>query len=309
MRINGLILFCFFLNINLYTQQNTIFHNFIETSYFNNPSISSPLKKEIFTVYRNHWTGFSGAPKSFLFAYQAPIFLNTNTKTYSSVGGYLQSDLIGAFKSNSLNFSYSYSLILNDRLRCSLGSFLGFQQVSLDITDFNAHHSNDPIIDVSNTAILYPDFSFGILFHNNTNFFGISIKNIIESNWSNLILSQNSQNESSFILTAGKKMNFSNFSFSPNFLINYIKGTNTLFLLGIDIDSQDKIGIGFIFKNSQALISRFKINLNNNFKIIYGYEFRYSPLAINTTNSHEFLITYHTSIFEKFKRTSLISYF
>lgn len=309
MRIFGLILFCFFFNWHLYTQQYTIFHNFIETSYYNNPSISSPLKKEIFTVYRNHWTGFSGAPKSFLFASQIPIFLNTNTKTYSSVGGYLQSDLVGAFKSNTLNFSYSYSFLVSDRLRCSLGSFLGFQQVSLDVTDFNAHHSNDPIIDASNIAILYPDFSFGILFHNNFNFFGISYKNIFKSNWRNLILSENSQNESSLIMTAGKKMKFSNFSFSPNFLINYSKGSNTLFLLGLDLDYQDKIGIGFISKNSQALISRFKINFSNNFKIIYGYEFRYSSIVINTTNSHEFLISYHTSIVEKFKRTSLISYF
>ena len=140
-------------------------------------------------------------------------------------------------------------------------------------------------------------------------FFGISYKNIFKSNWRNLILSENSQNESSLIIIAGKKMKFSNFSFSPNFLINYLKGSNTLFLLGFDLDYEDKIGIGFISKNSQALISRFKINFSNNFKIIYGYEFRYSSLAINTTNSHEFLISYHTSIVEKFKRTSLISYF
>ena len=172
MRILVVILFSFFFYFINYAQQSTVFNNYIETSYYNNPSISSPLKKELFTAYRNHWSGFPGAPRSFLVAYQTPLLLNANAKTYSSLGGYLKSDIIGAFKANTLNFSYSYSFLLNDRLRCSFGSFIGLKQLALDITNFNIYQANDPIIDVSNSAILNPDFSFGVVVFNNTNFFG-----------------------------------------------------------------------------------------------------------------------------------------
>ena len=309
MRILGVILFSFFFYFINYAQQSTVFNNYIETSYYNNPSISSPLKKELFTAYRNHWSGFPGAPRSFLVAYQTPLLLNANAKTYSSLGGYLKSDIIGAFKANTLNFSYSYSFLLNDRLRCSCGSFIGLKQLALDITNFNIYQANDPIIDVSNSAILNPDFSFGVVVFNNTNFFGFSYNNILNRNWRKIILSENSQTESSIIISGGKIIKFSNFSFSPNFLINYSTNFNTLFLLGIDLDYQNKLGIGLISKNDNALISRLKINLTNNFKIIYGYEFRYTSLAINTTNSHEFLISYHSSIVEKMKRSKLVSYF
>ena len=62
----------------------------------------------------------------------------------------------------TLNLSYSYSCLINERVRVSLGSFIGFQQLGFDATGLESFHPNDPVIDISSYSILAPNLDFGI---------------------------------------------------------------------------------------------------------------------------------------------------
>jgi type IX secretion system PorP/SprF family membrane protein len=307
--VRVLFIIYLFLPLRFLSQQKPVFSNFLETSVYLNPAIASPLKSNFFINHKIQWSGFIGAPKVFLAGFQKPILLNSTNSTFSNIGTLFLSEKAGVFNSTTLSINYSYSFLCNDRLRCSFGTSLNLQQISVDVTNFNPHQSNDPLINKSRTALLNPDFSLGLLFSNQNNFFGLSANNVLENNWKNLVGSQLSKTESSITLLLGRKFYISSFVFSPTLLLNRYSKSNTLLLLAIDLEYNNLLTMGLSLKNDDAIQSRLKVNLSSKIMITYGYEFYYLSNEINPINSHEFLLTFRSSIVEKLKRSTIVSYF
>jgi type IX secretion system PorP/SprF family membrane protein len=307
--VRVLFIIYLFLPLRFLSQQKPVFSNFLETSVYLNPAIASPLKSNFFINHKIQWSGFIGAPKVFLAGFQKPILLNSTNSTFSNIGTLFLSEKAGVFNSTTLSINYSYSFLCNDRLRCSFGTSLNLQQISVDVTNFNPHQSNDPLINKSRTALLNPDFSLGLLFSNQNNFFGLSANNVLENNWKNLVGSQLSKTESSITLLLGRKFYISSFVFSPTLLLNRYSKNNTLLLLAIDLEYNNLLTLGLTLKNDDAIQSRLKVNLSSKIMITYGYEFYYLSNEINPINSHEFLLTFRSSIVEKLKRSTIVSYF
>jgi type IX secretion system PorP/SprF family membrane protein len=307
--VRVLFIIYLFLPLRFLSQQKPVFSNFLETSVYLNPAIASPLKSNFFINHKIQWSGFIGAPKVFLAGFQKPILLNSTNSTFSNIGTLFLSEKAGVFNSTTFSINYSYSFLCNDRLRCSFGTSLNLQQISVDVTNFNPHQSNDPLINKSRTALLNPDFSLGLLFSNQNNFFGLSANNVLENNWKNLVGSQLSKTESSITLLLGRKFYISSFVFSPTLLLNRYSKSNTLLLLAIDLEYNNLLTLGLSLKNDDAIQSRLKVNLSSKIMITYGYEFYYLSNEINPINSHEFLLTFRSSIVEKLKRSTIVSYF
>ena len=309
MKLFTLYFFNFLFSASFLAQQIVHYTNYVDNIFYLNPSISSPLKKQILVAYRNHWNTFDGAPNTSFISFQSPFSFNSNSKSYSSIGCFLQNDNIGAFKKTSLNFSYSYSFLINERLRFSLGSFMGIQQLGLDATSLESYHPNDPVIDISNYSILAPNLDFGFTISNEKNFIAFSSKQLFKNNWRNIINSDLSKNTTSYLLICGKKIKFSEFILAPNLLINFSPNITPLLQLGLDIGYKNILNIGFATRNEESLVSRLKIYISENIHIAYGFELSYFSKISNGTNAHELMFSYHTSIVEKMKRTNLVSYF
>ena len=309
MKVLTLFFFYFFFTANLTAQQIVHYTNFIDNAFYLNPAISSPLKKQILMAYRNHWNTFDGAPSTSFISLQSPFSFNSNSKSYSSIGCFLQNDNIGAFTRASLNFSYSYSFLINERIRCSMGSFMGFQQLGLDATSLETFHPNDPVIDISNYSILAPNFDFGFTISNEYNFIAFSSKQLFKNNWRNIINSDLSNNSTSYLILCGKKIKFSEVILTPNFLMDFSPKFTPLLLLGLDVNYKNIFNIGIATRNEESLVSRLKINISENIHIAYGFELNYSNRIFLGTNAHELMLSYHTSIVEKMKRSNQVSYF
>ena len=309
MKILPPILFYLIFSFNFSAQQIAHYSNYIDNSFYLNPAISSPLKKQVLLAYRNRWSSFEGAPITTYVSYQSPFLFNGNTKSYSSLGGFLQNDKIGAFNGATLNFSYSYSFLISERLRCSFGSFIGLQQIGLDVTNLEYFQPNDPVIGVSSYSILFPNMDFGFVISNENNFVAVSSKQLFQNNWRNIVNSELSKNITSYILLFGKKIKLADIILSPNLLIDFSPKLNTLLLLGLDFSYKNIINLGIATKNEQSIISSLKFNIRENIRISYSYDFTHSSYVSNGNNGHELMFSYHTSIVEKMKRTSLVSYF
>ena len=48
--------FYFLFSANFLAQQIAHYTNYIDNAFYLNPSISSPLKKQVLLAYRNHWS-------------------------------------------------------------------------------------------------------------------------------------------------------------------------------------------------------------------------------------------------------------
>ena len=191
---NFFIINVIFYSISYQAQQVVQYSNYLENSFYLNPAVSFQLKNSLNLLYRNQWAGFEGAPKTTFLSYQSCLSNLKSSKSYSfsNVGGFIQNEKIGAFRSFKLNFSYSYSFLLNSKWRISFGSFIGLQQLGLDVTDMSLFNPNDPVLDVSNFSFLFPDFSMGLVVSNHC--FGVSAKQIFQNKWNKIINSELSKN-------------------------------------------------------------------------------------------------------------------
>ena len=274
-------------------------------------SCSSSFGKEKFNIiYRNQWAGFEGAPKTTFLSYQSSFSHKKDVKSssFSNVGGFLQTENIGAFRSFKINFSYSYSFLLSSNWRLSFGSFIGIQQLGLDVTGVTLFDPNDPVVDVSNFS-LFPDFSMGFALTNNNNFFGISAKQVFQNNWKKIINSDLSQNESSIVFIAAKKIALNNIGFTPNIMLDFTGQFKPKLIAGLKIDFKEIISTGIAVRNENTVLGQFKIMFTKNLQISYAHDFSFSNILLRPLNSNEFMVSYISSIRENNKHKNTISFF
>ena len=309
MRKLSIILFLLYFS-NIKSQQISQYSNFLETAFYLNPAISS-LGSNLKILHRNQWTGFQGAPKTNFISYQSSFLHKKDLKSVSisSIGGFIQNEKIGAFRNFKAKFSYSYSFLINSRLRVSFGTYIGLQQLGIDATSLDLFDSNDPVVDISKTSYMFPDFSMGLLISNKNNFFGFSIKQLFENNWNNILRSNLSKNKASFIFMGGKKIKLSNYTFSPTIMATFTGGIKPVFLLGFQADYKEVFGFGLFVKNENLFSSQMKINISKNIQLSYAHDLFISNFSNSNLNSSEFMIIYTNSIPIKINRSNPIIYF
>ena len=299
-----------FYSVSYHGQQTLQYSNYLENSFYLNPAVANLGKKSLNIIYRNQWMGFEGAPKTTFLSYQSSFSHKKDVKSssFSNVGGFLQNENIGAFRSFKINISYSYSFLLSSNWRLSFGSFIGIQQLGLDVTGVTLFDSNDPVVDVSNFS-LFPDFSMGFALTNNNNFFGISAKQVFQNNWKKIINSDLSKNESSLVFIAAKKILIGNIGFTPNVMLDFTGQFNPKLIAGLQINYKQFISTGFAVRNDNSVLGQFKIILTKNLQITYAHDFSFSNILLRPLNSSEFMVSYISSIREINKHKNTISFF
>ena len=299
-----------FYSVSYHGQQTLQYSNYLENSFYLNPAVAHLGKKSLNIIYRNQWAGFEGAPKTTFLSYQSSFLHKKDVKSssFSNVGGFLQNENIGAFRSFKINFSYSYSFLLSSNWRLSFGSFLGIQQLGLDVTGVTLFDPNDPVVDVSNFS-LFPDFSMGLALTNNNSFFGISTKQVFQNNWKKIINSDLSQNESSIVFIAAKKITLTNIGFTPNIMLDFTGQFKPKLVAGLKIDFKEIISTGIAVRNENSILGQFKIMFNKNLQISYAHDFSFSNILLGPLNSSEFMVSYISSISENNKHKNTISFF
>jgi len=299
------------LNItNIKSQQILQFSNFLETAFNLNPAISS-MGNNFKLLHRNQWIGLSGAPKTNFISYQSSYFHKKDLKSvsFSGVGGVIQTEKIGAFKSSKAKLTYSYSFLLNSRLRFSFGTAIGIQQLGIDVSNLKLFDNNDPLVDISRISYLFPDFSVGFLLSNKYNFFGLSVKQLFENNWNTIVNSDLSKNKSSFVIIGGKKFKVSDFIFSSTIMTTFTAEIKPIFLLGFRADYKEVFGFGLYIKNENLFTSQIKINISKKIKVSYAHDILVSTFSNSTLNSGELMIIYKYSLSERLNRNNEIIYF
>ena len=301
------IIVIFYCN-NSQSQQIVQYSNYLENAFYLNPSVSYLGKNSLNLIYRDQWRGFEGAPKTTFLSYQSsqPHSKDVKYSSFSNFGGFIQNENIGAFRSFKFNFSYSYSFLLSSNWRLSFGSFLGFQQLGLDVTDMNLFDSNDPIIDVSNYSLLFPDFSMGLTLSNNNNFFGISVKQVFQNKWIDITTSDMSKNQASVIIMAAKKLEISNITFLPNFMLDFTGLFKPKIIAGLQIDYRDLLAGGIAIRNENTVLAQLRVRFANNLQFCYAHDFSFSNILLKPLNSSEFMISYLSIINEtnNFKKST-----
>ena len=281
----GLLILC--VN-SIYSQQEAQYSQYMYNTISVNPAYAGSRNVlSVLALHRSQWDGFDGAPTTSTFSINTPI-----PETNLGLGISAISDRIGPTEQNTFSGDISYTIRLNEKTNLSFGvkgtaSFFSFDQYK--VTPFQA---NDPKWRSVSTR-LSPNFGVGTFLHSDQYYLGVSIPNIMESNFYNdNDIAINSQ-RMNYYLIGGYVFDVSNsIKFKPAVVSKIVTGAPVQLDLSGNAMFMNKFVLGAAYRWDAAVSGLAGFQVNDALFIGYSYDFDTTSLSRYNFGSHEVFIRY-----------------
>ena len=277
---------------NLQGQQKPVFSQYLFNALAINPAFAGSQDQFSSTIiYRNQWVNFPGAPTI--------QTLSANTafsKKKIGVGFVLTRDQVGVHSDFGLYFAYAYRIrMVNGVL--SLGLQAGFNSLKSDFTELNLNNINDPNF-AGVFGRLNPNFGTGVFYVNKRLYLGFSIPALLNNKiFKGDISLSEAQERRNYYITGGRLFDLNDlFQIKPSVVIRVQEQAP----LGADFSLQliynRMISTGVSYRSGDSMIWNFELQMNDNLRIGYAYEWAISAIAPFTRGSHEVMLNYRINI-------------
>jgi type IX secretion system PorP/SprF family membrane protein len=286
------------LNANAFAQQDPMYSQYVFNGLLINPAYAGT--REVLTataLYRNQWINIPGAPKTGVFSMDSPV---KNQKV--GVGLNVVVDKIGVTNRIGIAGIYSYKLYFN-RGVLSFGILggVGF----FNSTNSEVKYSNSSTIDpafMTDYHKVLPNFSFGMYYHSDRFFVGLSMMDILGKSIENMLY-PNLSNDltisvvNHYFLNSGYVFDLTpDIKFQPSFLLKYVGGAPLEEDINGIFSFYDLLCLGVSYRSYASLGFLSQIKINNQLSLGYSYEYSTNELSNFTSGSHEIILRYQLDI-------------
>jgi type IX secretion system PorP/SprF family membrane protein len=283
----------------IYAQQEAQYSQYMYNTISVNPAYAGSRNVlSVLALHRSQWIGLEGAPTTSTFSINTPI-----PETNLGLGISAISDRIGPTEQTTVSGDISYTIRLSEKTNLSFGakgtaSFFSFDQYR--VTPFQA---NDPKWK-SLSSNMSPNFGVGMYLHSDKYYLGLSIPNLMESNFYNdNEIAINSQSRNYYFI-GGYVFDVSNWiKFKPAIVSKIVTGAPVQLDLSGNALFMDKFVLGAAYRVDAALTGLAGFQVNDELFIGYSYDFDTTNLSRYNSGSHEIFIRYEFV----FKNDKLVS--
>ena len=278
----------------LIAQQLPMYSQYMNNRFLLNPAVAGsenciPIRLTV----RQQWVGIQNAPSTQALSAHAKI---ANQKI--GVGGYVFSDRFGIDSKTGFQASFSYILpirLFESELALGL-SFMGFQY-AFNSSDAKITDLNDPTVSGTIESAFVPDANFGVYWHNNDFFVGLSANQLVEYKvqFSGLDATENTL-QRHFFLMGGYKFELSkSVELEPSVMLKYVTSAplNTDINVKAIYNKNYWFGVsyrsGVPFNTGNSLVAMIGTKYKK-FYIAYAYDYIFSNLGNYSSGNHEIMI-------------------
>ena len=163
--------------LQMLAQQDALYSQYMFNQFTINPAYAGTRNSfSSVLLFRNQWSGLSGAPNTLNFSVHAPF-----SGKKMALGLNFIADEIGPSKNSSIMGTYAYHL-QTSKGKLSFGLRGGFYSSSLNTSQLNFFNSSD----VHNTGEVYqtitPNFDFGVYYFSPKFYSGLSVNHMFDDN-------------------------------------------------------------------------------------------------------------------------------
>ena len=242
-------------------------------------------------LYRNQWTGFTGAPATEILELDGPI-----AKDKMGVGLMVSHDKIGVTDQTDVYASYSYKLQIGPG-KLSMGLRGGISNYTAKVTSLTVWDAGDQAFTSDVKAFTIPKFGFGMYYYAEKYYAGFAIPTLIayDNNYSfSLNVEKSSAMRRHYYLNGGYifNLNESTFKLKPTLLLKYAPAAPVQMDISTSIIYKDFLTFGVAFRTGDALIAMLEYRTSQNVRIAYAYDFTMSKLRTYSGGSHEIMLSY-----------------
>lgn len=298
-----LLFFIIFSPVVLLSQQIPQYTLYTLNPYAYNPAYSAASDYlEANGVFRKQWLGLEGSPTTQNFNIHLPInYLS------SGIGMNIENDMIGALRISKLSLGYAYGFKIAKDVKLSIGLSGGVLQSSLDGTKLLAPdgeyggslpiHNDNLLPDSKINAISY-EIDAGFYIKTATLDAGISVLHLTGSK---VDYSFNDVTDFNYL---PHYIGFTSYKIDLNNKIRLVPSimvktdfvqTQMDFTVYMEYDNKYLIGTayrGYNKTSNDAISALAGIQITNEWRLAYGYDFSLSGLKAVNQGSHEIMLKY-----------------
>ena len=294
-----LYILTFLCSVSLFAQQEPHYTQYMYNMSIINPAymINEPGLIEVGTLYRSQWVGIDGAPET------GNIFANIPLSDKIELSlNYLNDEIGDNIKQteNVFNIDVAYKIKLTETLDLSFGMKVGFDHLSTNV--FQSNVSGDPFFENTRKTLL--NIGAGVFAFNDNYYVGLSSPNLLpnELDTNNDILYQN---ELHIFLIGGYVFDINeDIKLKPSTVVKYVAGAPLSFDISANALYQEKFELGVSYRYKDAVTAMVGIEVFQDFRLGYAYDFNTSVLKDFNNGSHEFILTYKFDILGLSKKYS-----
>ncbi len=272
-----------------FAQQEAMYSQYMFNTMAINPAYAG--SREVFSatlLARAQWRGIEGAPTSQTLSMDAPLY---NKKV--GVGLIAFNDRIGLTHNTGIHGSYAYRIRFS-RYTLSMG-------IKLGIVQYNAN-LNEAVLSVgatssdkgfqNNISVLIPSSGAGFFLNSDKFYVGASIPNLYNTQLSkDSKVEVNKYNHMFAIAGYVFKIN-EDVKLKPSFLYKFVKGAPMELDLNANLWLYDVLGLGVSYRTGDAIVGMAEIQVRNNFRVGYSYDYTITQLQKYNSGSHELILRY-----------------
>ncbi|HAH23066.1 MAG TPA: hypothetical protein DCL77_04770 [Prolixibacteraceae bacterium] len=272
-------------------QQDPMYTQYMENLMAINPAYAgSKDLLSMMAVSRNQWVGMANAPDTKTFAIHSPI-----TNTNMGLGLSFLSDQIWPIKQNGLYMDYSYTLHFSNKRKLALGLKAGVNFYEAGVADLTTNDPNDPVFSSDINHSFLPNLGVGAFYHTDRYYLGLSVPKLIKNtiNKTGFSSGQFDKEEIHIFFMSGYVFDVNRIvKFKPSVLTRMVSNAPVSFDLNSTFMFYDRLWLGAMYRLGDSFGGLFQLQVTNQMKIGYSYDFPISRLGAYNNGTHEIMVSF-----------------
>lgn len=268
-------------------QQEPQFSQYLDNQLYLNPAYAG--SRGTFNVgglYRQQWAGYRGAPMS------QSLFIHSPLKYESvGIGGSIINDRVGPLNQTWINVDFSYSLKFNNGGKLAFGLKGGMNLVNGSFSELTTTNEGDPTMMVNYSNRVMPNFGFGMMYHSEKWFAGVSIPKIVQHG-AELDLNTMLEQRHYYIIAGGYFDLSSNVKLRPSTLIKLTDNAPFSWDMSMAFIVNDKWWFGANYRLMESAGGFVQMQISEKFKVGYAFDISTTALVRHNYGTHELMLGY-----------------
>jgi len=245
---------------------------------------------------RTQWLNLDGAPKTTSFSIDTPI----GRSERMGLGLSIVRDELGPSINNRVNVDYAYSINFMFA-KLTFGLKAGINQLNIDFSNLNIYDPLDPVSQNDIDHKIKPNVGLGLYFNTENYYLGLSVPNLIETNYFDEIDFQNGftskiTDKIHYYLIAGYVFNLgSNLKVKPATMFKIVDGSPIQWDASLNFLISNTITLGTSYRLNSAL--SFLAGFQMSEKLFVGLGYDYSTTVIKDFNDGTYEIIFKIGLF------------
>lgn len=284
--------FLFLLSGTSRAQQDPVY-----TQYMNNLMSVNPAYTGVrgvgsaSTIFRKQWLNLDGAPLTSSLSICLPL-----DSLHIGGGIDFMYDNVGPLSTTALFLDYSYRIRTSESTQLSFGLKGGFNFVQANLKELFRHDYDDQyILEYGDFSRLMPNFGIGVFWYGEDFYAGLSIPRLLQNKYYKdvTIVDAASREERHYFLQGAYQ-----FRLSP--ILVFKPGITTIIVAGAPVSADfdfsfmalDKFWFGAMYRISDALGGYVQMQVNENLKVGFSYEYPHTRLNDFNNGTIEVMLRY-----------------